>query len=74
MLRKGETVEKIIKALLISIFSAAILLLDAQFVIWGLAMYHVSSGIWPAWLISSGVTGVLTVGVASGIRAVRDEQ
>lgn len=64
--------EKIIFAVIISVISAAVMLLESQLIIWGLSIYHISSGIWPVWLIGSGFEGILCMGVAAGIRAVKE--
>lgn len=45
--------------------SVATSLLAAQFVVWGLAMLHVSSGIWGPYLILMGVS--MVVGVSSSL-------
>lgn len=42
------------------------MLLEAQLIIWGLSIYHISSDIWPVWLIGSGFEGILCMGVAAG--------
>ena len=65
--------ETIIKAVVISVFTTAVMFLEAQWIVWGLSLFHVNSGIWGVWLIGLGVEGVLCLGVAAGIRAVANE-
>lgn len=72
MKKKGLT-EVLLTALFTTVLTGAVMFLEAQFIIWGLAMYHVSSGIWPVWLIGSGFEGILALGVASGIRTVKND-
>ena len=72
MKNKGS-IEKIFIAIVISVITSAVMLLEAQWIVWGLSMYHINSGIWPVWLIGLGFEGILCMGVAAGIRAVRDE-
>lgn len=64
--------EKIITAIFLAIATAAAMFLESQLIIWGLSIYHVSSGIWPVWLIGSGFEGILALGVSAGIRAVKE--
>ena len=65
--------EKVIKAVFVAVMTAATMFLEAQLIIWGLSMYHIHSGIWPVYLIGAGFEGILALGVASGIRMVKNE-
>lgn len=45
----------------------------AQLIVWGLSLYHVSSGIWGPWLFLEGVTSSFIYVVWIGmLRAMRD--
>lgn len=62
----------VLTSLITTVLTGAVMLLEAQCIIWGLSIYHFHSGIWPVWLIGTGVEGIIVMGVAAGIRAVKD--
>jgi hypothetical protein len=64
--------EKLIGVLVTAAITAGVMFLEAQWIVWGLSMYHINSGIWPVYLIAAAVEGIMVLGVASGIRAARD--
>lgn len=60
-------------AVVTSIITSALMFLEAQFIVWGLSIYHFSSGIWPVWLIGCGVEGIIGMGVTAGIRGAKND-
>jgi hypothetical protein len=69
----GGCLETMIWLVFVSAITAALMFLEAQFIIWGLSMYHVNSGIWPVWLIGSGVEGIMSMAVTAGIRGAKND-
>lgn len=58
---------------LVSVMTSGLMFLEAQFIVWGLSIYHFSSGIWPVWLIGCGVEGIIGMGVTAGIRGAKND-
>ena len=73
MRAKKSFLEVLITAIITTVISGAVMLLQAQFIVWGLSMFQIDSGIWPVWLLGSGFEGILALGVAAGIRTVRND-
>lgn len=72
-MKKKGFLEVFLTALFTGAVALSVILLEAQFIVWGLSLYHINSGIWPVWLIGSGFEGILTLGVAAGIRSVKND-
>ena len=72
-MRKKGCLELVITAVITSAVTGAVMFAEAQFIIWGLSIYHVSSGIWPVWLIGTGAEGIIALAVTAGIRGAKNE-
>lgn len=59
---------KLLIAVAFAVVLTALAFIPAQFMVWGLSLFHVNSGIWGSWLLLSAAESVVTAGVALGVR------